>query len=154
MSLTLTLVDSDLGDQIIPLIDKFEARIKAAEPIFNLDGRKLEEVIRTVPYHQASYDQTLQEVKAVEEWLLTIKEKRVAKAWKKYNEGYSRALTTRDIQAYIGGEKDVVEINQILIEIVLIKNNMAAIVDAIRQIGWMVSHITKLRVAELDEAIL
>jgi hypothetical protein len=154
MSLTLALTDSDLGSQIIPLIDKFEAKIKAAEPIFNLDGRKLEEVIRTVPYHQASYDQTLQEVKALEEWLLTLKEKRVAKAWKKFNEGYSRALTTKDIQAYIGGEKDIVEINQILIEIVLIKNNMAAIVESIKQIGWMVSHITKLRVAELEEAIL
>lgn len=154
MSLTLSLNENDFSDVIIKMMDKFEAKIKAAEPIFNLDGRKLEEVIRTVPYHQASYDQTLQEVKAVEEWLLTMKEKRVAKAWKKFNEGYSRALTTRDIQAYIGGEKDIVEINQILIEIVLIKNNLAAIVDSIKQIGWMMGHITKLRIAELEEAIL
>lgn len=153
MSLTLSLSESEL-DKIIPLMDKFEARVKAAEPIFNLDGRKLEEVLRTLPYHQASYDQTLQEVKAVEEWLLTMKEKRIAKVWKKYNEGYSRQLTTRDIQAYIGGEKDIIEINQILVEIVLIKNNLSAIVDAIKQMGWMCGHITKLRIAELDEVIL
>ena len=153
MSLTLSLSESEL-DKIIPLMDKFEARVKAAEPIFNLDGRKLEEVLRTLPYHQASYDQTLQEVKAVEEWLLVIKEKRVAKAWKKFNEGYSKALSTRDIQAYIGGEKDIVEINQILVEIVLIKNNLAAIVDAIKQIGWMCGNLTKLRIAELQDYIL
>ena len=153
MSLTLTLDESRLGE-IIPLLDKFEQRIQAAEPIFELDGRKLEEVIRQVPKHQSSYDKTLQEAKAIEEWLLVLKEKRVGKHWKKYNEGYSRALTTRDIQAYIGAEKDIVELNQILVEIVLIKNNLIAIVEAIKNMGWMVGHITKLRVAELEQAIL
>lgn len=153
MSLTLSLDESKL-EEIIPLIDKFNQRIKNAEPIFVLDGRKLEDVIKTLPKYQAAYEQFYQEIKAVEEWVLVIKEKRVAKAWKKFNEGYSRALSTRDIQAYIGGEKDVVELNQVLVEIVLIKNNLSAIVESIKQLGWMCGHLTKLRVAEMQDYIL
>jgi hypothetical protein len=154
MSFLLTLNEDDLGEILVNQLPKYEKKIKAAEAIFNLDGRKLEEIIRTVPQHQASYDQSYQELKALEDWIANQKDRKVAKLWKKYNEGYSRALSTKDITSYIAGEKDIIEINQIIIEITLLKNNMLAITDAIKNIGWMVSHITKLRVAELQETIL
>lgn len=153
MSWLLTLSEDKL-EELIPILERFEEKIKAAEPIFKLEGRRLEEVARTLPQYQSSYNQSHQEVKAVEEWLNNIKDKRVSKLWKKYTEGYSRALSTRDIQAYIGGEKDIVELNQIIIEVTLLKNQLNSIVDALIQIGWMVGHITKLRVAELQDVIL
>lgn len=153
MSFLLTLDENKLTE-VIPFIEKFEAHINAAEPIFNLDGRRLEEILRTLPHHQSSYDKSLQEAKALEEWLISIKDARVAKLWKKYNEGYSRALTTRDIQSYIGGEPIIIELNQILIEVVLLKNNLNSIVESIKQLGWMCSNIVKLRVAMLEEAVL
>ena len=153
MSFLLTLSEDKL-EEIIPLLPKYEAKIKAAESIFILEGRKLEEIIRTLPHHQASYDASFQEMKALEEWLNNQKDRKVAKLWKKYTESYSRALSTKDIQSYIGGEKDIVEINQIIIEISLLKNHLASIVDSLRQMGWMVGHITKLRVSEIQEAIL
>lgn len=153
MSFLLTL-DEEKLDEIIPMLYRYEKHIKAAEPIFNLEGRKLEEIIRTVPQYQATYDGDLQELKALEDWINNIKEKKVGKLWKKYNEGYSRALSTRDIQAYIAGEKEIVDLNQIIIEVVLLKNHTLSIVEALKQIGWMVSHITKLRVAEMQDAVL
>jgi hypothetical protein len=154
MSFLLTLNEDDLGSILVDQLPKYEKKIKAAEAIFNLDGRKLEEIIRTVPQHQASYDKSYQELKSLEDWIANQKDKKVAKLWKKYNEGYSRALSTKDITSYIAGEKDIVEINQIIIEVTLLKNHMLSITDSIKQIGWMVSHITKLRVAELQETIL
>lgn len=153
MSFILTL-DEDKLDAIIPLLPKYEERIRNAETIFKLEGRRLEEIMRTLPHHQASYDESLNELKALDEWVNNIKEKKIAKFWKKYNEGYSRQLTTRDIQAYIAGEKEIVEINQIIIEVTLLKNNLASIVEALRQLGWMVGHVTKLRVAEMQDAVL
>jgi hypothetical protein len=93
-------------------------------------------------------------MKALEDWVNNIKEKKTAKLWKKYNEGYQKALSARDIQAYIAGEKDIVETNQIIIEVLLIKNQLNAIVEALKNLGWMVGHITKIRVAELQETIL
>jgi len=153
MSFLLTL-DEDKLDEIIPLLPKYEEKIAAAEPIFKLEGRRLEEIIRTLPHYQVSYDQSYQEIKALEDWVNNIKEKKIAKLWKKYNEGYQKALSARDIQAYIAGEKDIVELNQIIIEITLLKNNLLSIVEAIKQMGWMTGHVTKLRVAEMQDAIL
>lgn len=153
MSITLQLDESKL-DEIIPVLDKYQDQIEAAAPIFNIEGRRLEEVARTLAHYQASYDQSLHDIKAVEEWINVIKEKKVGKLWKKYTEGYSRQLTAKDIQAYIGADQEIVDINQIQIEVVRIKGHLAAIVESIKQLGWMVGHMTKLRVAELQDAVL
>ncbi len=146
--------ESDKLTEFASVLPSYEEKIQAAAPIFKVEGRRLEEIARTLPHYQSSYDQTHQELKALEDWVLNLKEKVTSRLWKKYNEGYSRQLSTRDIQAYIAGEPGIVEINQILIEIKLHKDQCAAIVEALKQLGWMVSHITKLRVAEMQDAIL
>lgn len=152
MSFILALDESKL-EQLIELLPRYEQKILDAEPIFKLDGRRLEEIIRSLPHYQSNYDQSLQEIKAVDAWLETLKEKVTAKLWRKYLEGYPRALSTRDIQAYIAGEKDIVELNQIAIEVTLLKNKFEAIVEALKQMGWMMGHVTKLRVSEMQDAI-
>lgn len=153
MSFLLNL-DEEKLDRIVPLLPKYEEKIAASEPIFQLEGRRLEEIMRTLPHYQATYDQAYQELKSLEEWVNNIKEKKVGKLWKKYNESYSRALSTRDIQAYIASEKDIVELNQILIEVILLKSSMLSIVEALKQMGWMAGHVTKLRIAEMQDTIL
>lgn len=153
MTFLLTL-DEDKLEEIIPLLPKYEKMIAAAEPIFKIEGQRLEGVMRTLPHYQSSYDQAFQEMKGLEEWIINIKEKRVGKLWKKYNEGYSKTLSTKDITMYIASEKEVVEINQIIIEVVALKNNLLAIVESLKQLGWMVGHITKLRISEMQDAIL
>lgn len=153
MSFLLTLSEDKLED-IVPLLSKYEDKINAAEPIFKLENRRLEEIMRTLPYYQTTYDQAHQDMKALEDWVTNIKDKRVGKLWKKYTEGYSRQLTSRDIQAYIGADQEIVELNQILIEVVVLKNNLNAIVESIRQLGWMVGNITKLRISEMQDAML
>jgi uncharacterized protein YukE len=150
----LLLLNEDELEKIVPLLPKYEIMVENAKPIFELEGRRLEEIARTLPKYQSSYDQAHQEMKALEDWVNNIKEKKTAKLWKKYNEGYQKALSARDIQAYIAGEKDIVETNQIIIEVLLIKNQLNAIVEALKNLGWMVGHITKIRVAELQETIL
>jgi hypothetical protein len=147
-------LSEDRLEEIIPLLDKYEKKIAAAEPIFKLEGRRLEEIMRTLPHYQVSYDQSFQEVKGLEEWVINIKEKRVGKLWRKYTEGYNRVLSAKDVQAYIAAEKEIVELNQILIEVVVLKNNLQSIVESVKQMGWMVGHVTKLRIAEMEEAIL
>ena len=153
MSFMLTLSEERL-EEIVPLLAKYEEKIAAAEPIFKLEGRRLEEIMRTLPHYQSSYDQSYQEVRGLEDWIINIKEKKVGKLWRKYNEGYSRALSAKDIQAYIAADQEIVELNQILIEVVVLKNNLNAIVESLKQMGWMCGHVTKLRIAELQDAIL
>lgn len=153
MSFLLTLEEDKLNN-IVGLLVKYEESIERAEPIFQLESRRIEEIARTLPHYQSSYDQQLQEIKGLEDWLNNIKEKKVARFWKKYNEHYSRALSTRDIQAYIAGEQEIVDLNQIIIEVTLLKSKFASIVEALKQMGWMLGHITKLRISEMEDAIL
>jgi hypothetical protein len=153
MSFLLTLDEEQLGE-IVNLLPKYEEKIAAAEPIFKLEGRRLEEIMRTLPHYQSSYDASYHELKSLEEWVNTIREKKIGKLWKKYNEGYARALAARDIQAYINSEKEIVELNQIIIEIALLKNHLLSIVEALKQMGWMAGNITKLRISEMEDAIL
>ena len=84
MSFLLTLEEDKL-DEIIDLLDRYEQAVENAQPIFKLEGRRIEEIARTLPHYQSSYDQQYQELKSLEEWLNNLKEKRVAKLWKKYN---------------------------------------------------------------------
>lgn len=153
MSFLLTL-EMDKLEQILVILPKYEQKVKDAEVIFELEGRKLEEIARTLPHHQQNYGRAYQEMKALAEWLQNVKEKETAKLWKKYVEGYPKQLSTRDIQAYIAGEKIIVELNQIIIEVDLTKNHLYEITENLRNMGWMVGHITKLRVAELQETVL
>lgn len=158
MSFVMTLPDDGnfdmFGEQIADHLARYEKLIEEAEPIFKVEGRLIEEVCKTIPHYQARYDQAYHEVKALEEWINVAKERKLARLWKKYNEGYSRQLTTRDIQAYINGEKDIVDINQLLVETTLIKNNLFAIVDAVKQLAWTMSNIVKLRVAQIQDTSL
>ena len=153
MSFLLNL-EIDKLEMILDVLPKYEKKVEEAAAIFKLEGRKLEEIMRTLPHYQSTYDQALQEMKALEEWVNNVKDKENARLWKKYIEGYPKQLATRDVQSYIGGEKTIVELNQIIIEVSLIKNHLNSIVESLKQLGWMMSHVTKLRVAEIEDATL
>jgi hypothetical protein len=153
----LLLLDAekpDCLDAILPLLPKYEELIEKADPLFNLAGQRLEVVARELPKHQTKYSKALKEIKGLVEWLNTVKDKRVAKVWKRFTEGYAAKLGPNDIKNYVGGDKEIIEINQIIIEVELIKQQLESVVSGFEQMGWMVAHITKLRVAELQEYIM
>jgi hypothetical protein len=153
MSFLLTLSDDRLAE-IIPLLEKYEKKIEEAEPLFNLNGQKLEFVCKTLPHHLSSYDQSYQELKSLEEWLNSKRDKVQARLWKKYTEGYARALSAKDIQAYIAGEPEFVTFTEIILEVSHLKGKFQSIGEGFTTMNWMVGHITKLRIAELQDVTL
>jgi hypothetical protein len=134
-------------------LPRFELKIAQAAPVFQLEGQRLEHVARTLPHHQAEYDQLLREAKALYAWLEVWQGKLEAKHLKNYHRG-SRAMTAKELGTFIAGEPDMVEHSEIMIDVALVRDKLDAIVEAIRQLGWMLSHITKLRVAELQDVLL
>jgi hypothetical protein len=133
MSIVLTLNTEDpaiLISQIMNIIMTYDGHIEKAEPLFDIENKKLEE------------------------WLIIQREKVQSKLWKKFLEGYPRALASKDIQMYIQGDKEFIECNETILEISNIKNKLQSIVKSFDSMSWMLSHITKLRVAELQDAVL
>ena len=153
MSFLFTLEEDRLAEQLPAIFENYEKHITAAEPLFQLAGLRLELIARNLPHHQTFYAQRAAEMKQVMRWLENYKAKLEARFTKNYSQG-QRALAVREATTYINGEKDIVELNQLIIEATLLYTQLDEIVEGFRQMGWMVGNITKLRVAELQEVIL
>lgn len=153
MSFLFTLEDDKLADQLPKIFENYEKHVKEAEPLFSLDGMRLELIARNLPQHQTFYAHRANEMKQVVKWLENYKAKLEARFTKNYSQG-QRALGTREATVYINGEKDIVELNQLIIEASLLYSQLDEIVEGFKQMGWMLGNITKLRVAELHEAEL
>jgi hypothetical protein len=96
----------------------------------------------------------LQEIEAVLEYL-NIELRRIrSKAFKKYLENYQRALSSRDCEKYVEGEADVVDMEKIINEFAMLRNQWLGIVKALDIKQWQLSNIIKLRAAGLEDISL
>ena len=153
MSFLFTLEEGKYEEQLLDIFANYEKHIAKAEPLFDLEGRRLEEIAQALPRHQTFYAQRANEMKHVGKWLENYRAKLEARFTRNYSQG-QRALGVREAAIFINGEKEIVELNQFIIETNLLQSQLDEIVDGFRQMGWMVGNITKLRVAELQEAVI
>ena len=132
---------------------QWEEEINNAEPLFDIEGERLEKLARDIPHHQFFYAKRAQEARAVVKWLEIQKTRKESRHVKNYNNS-PRALGAREQALYVQGEKDVVELNQLIVEVALKQQQFDEIVEAVKQMAWMLGHITKLRVAEMQDVII
>lgn len=154
MSFLLTLDESRLAEQLIPILEAFDADIEKAEPLFKLDGQKLEHIARTLPYHQQLYAQRAQEAKHLVKWLENNLSKIEARMLKNMSMQSQRAFGVREQGQLIAGEREVIEQKQLIIEASLAHQKLDEIVEAFKQMGWMLGHVTKLHVASIQDVVL
>jgi hypothetical protein len=96
----------------------------------------------------------LQEMEAILEYL-NIELRRIrSKAFRKYLENYQRALSSRDCEKYVEGEADVVDMEKIINEFAMLRNQWLGIIKALDQKQWQITNIIKLRVAGLEDISL
>ena len=139
---------------VVSYLKRYEDKLEEIRSIFEIEGKKLEAVNRTLPGYLARYDEIYNELKTLEEFLDKKRDTIVSPLWKKYNEKYSRQLSQRDITAYIAGEPEYVSITELIIEVKLLKEKYGAVVKALEQMGWSLKNIVELRVHELQDAVL
>ena len=96
----------------------------------------------------------LQEIEAVLEYLNIELRRTRSKAFKKYLEGYARALSSRDCEKYVDGEADVVDMEKIINEFAMLRNQWLGIIKALDIKQWQLSNIIKLRTAGLEDVVL
>lgn len=96
----------------------------------------------------------LQEIEAVLEYLNIELRKIRSKAFKKYLENYQRALSSRDCEKYSDGEADVVDMEKIINEFAMLRNQWLGIIKALDIKQWQLSNIIKLRAAGLEDITL
>jgi hypothetical protein len=93
----------------------------------------------------------LQEIEAILEYLNIELRRERSKAFKKYLENYQRALSSRDCEKYVDGEANVVDLEKIVNEFALLRNQWLGIIKALDIKQWQISNIIKLRVSGMED---
>ncbi len=145
----LDILDKD-ETQIDAFCNHCLAEAKAAKAETEVEGH-LEKLARQIPSITDKRFSQLQEVEAVLE-MFNIKLKALkSKHYRAYLEHYSRTLGTRDIERYIDGESDVIELLTLINRVALVRNKFLSITKALEVKHWQIGNITKLKVAGLDD---
>ena len=154
MSLIGELKRASTLEAVAKRLEVYEILIEASKPIFELRNKKLEEMIKEQALNLVSYDQCLQECKTIESFMTNKLETTEATLHKHYLENSQRALGARDLTMYIKGDPQFSDVNQIVMEVAHIRRQLEAIVEAIKSLGWSLSHIVKLRIEQMDHTVL
>ena len=93
----------------------------------------------------------LQEIEGILEYLNIELRRERSKAFKKYLENYQRALSSRDCEKYSDGDPDVVDLEKIVNEFALLRNQWLGIIKSLDIKQWQLSNIIKLRTAGMED---
>ena len=138
---------------IVPAIQHFETQLNEARLDCGLKGN-VEKHSRDMPGIVEYRFNQLQELEAILEYLNIEMRKIKTKHYKKYLEGYNKALSSRDADKYAEGEDEVIDQQHIVNEVALIRNKFIGLIKAIDAKQFQINNIVKLRAAGLEDVSL
>jgi hypothetical protein len=145
-------VTKDIGN-IPDAIAYFESELIYAKDEVRIKGN-IEKAAAAMPGTVEHRYNQLQEIEAILEYLNIELRRLRSSLFRKYLENYQRALTSRDVEKYVDGEADVVDMEKIINEFALLRNKWLGITKALDQKQWQITNIVKLRVAGMEDATL
>lgn len=145
------IVSSDLS-KIADCIIHFESEFEDARREISMRKQTIERNSAELPGVVEFRFNQLQEIEAILEYLNIRLRKLRSEKFKKYLEAYNKTLSSRDAEKYIDGEQEVVDMALLINEFALIRNKFLGIIKGLDQKSWQLGHITRLRVAGLDDA--
>jgi hypothetical protein len=143
-------VTTDLSklDQMIADYEKELIQAKSEVKLFGSLEKNMSMLPGIVEYRFSQ----LQEIEAILNFL-NIQLRKIRRTFfQKYLENYNRALTSRDAEKYTDGQDEVIDCEIMINEVSLIRNKYLGIMKALDHKGYMMGHITKLKVVGIDDA--
>lgn len=147
-----TKVSQDVSN-IPDAVTYFESELSVARQEVRLSGN-LEKASASMPGVVEQRFSQLQEIEAILEYLNIELRRLKSSHFRKYLENYQRALSSRDVEKYVEGEADVVDMEKIINEFALLRNKWLGITKALDQKQWQITNIVKLRVAGMEDATI
>ena len=140
-------------DKIPDCIKYFETELQNAKKEVKIFGN-LEKASASLPGIVEHRFRQLQQIEAILEYLNIELRRERSKQFRKYLENYNRALSSRDAEKYVDGEQDVVDMDKIINEFALLRNQWLGITKGLDQKQWQITNIVKLRVAGMEDATI
>jgi len=131
-------------------LDHFYKEIEEARKEVKIYGN-VEKASASLPGIVEQRFNQLQEIEAILEYLNIELRRLRSKTFKKYLENYQRALSSRDVEKYVEGEADVVDMEKIINEFAMLRNQCLGIIKGLDIKQWQLSNIIKLRAAGLED---
>jgi len=145
-------ITQDLSN-IPKFIDYYNNELMNAKIEVKVNGN-VEVNIKELPGVTEQRFYQLQEIEAVLEYLNIQLRKIRRKYFKKYLEGYNRALSSRDAEKYVDGEDEVVNFEILINEVALLRNRWLGIMKGLDTKQWQLGHIVKLRTAGMEDVVV
>ena len=152
MAMWYAKVSKDLA-YLPSCIDYFYYELDSAKKEVKIYGN-IEKAAAALPGIVEQRFNQLQEIEAVLEYLNIELRRLRSKTFKKFLETYQRALSSRDVEKYVDGESDVIDMEKVINEFAMLRNQWLGVIKGLDIKQWQLSNIIKLRVAGLDDVTL
>lgn len=147
-----TRITADLS-QIPNFIFHYENELEKARSDVRIYG-KIEKNLADLPGITEYRFSQLQEIEAVLNYLNIQLNKIRRKHFQKYLENYNRSLTSREAEKYVDGEDEVIDYETIINDVALVRNKWLGVMKGLESKNFQLGHITKLRVAGMEDIVL
>ena len=133
------------------MIEYFDKELEEARKEIKQVGI-IENIAAKLPsYHENRFGQ-LQQVESVMEVLEIEMRQLEAEKFKHFLEHYRRQLSSSDCKKYVDGDKEVVELAELINEVAYIRNQYVGIIKALEMKAFQINNIVKLRTAGIEDA--
>jgi len=132
-------------------LDYFDAEYQVARREVWLQGI-IERQAATLPGLVEQRFCQLQEIEAILEHLNIQLRKIKNRHYRKYLESYNRALSSRDAEKYADGEDEVLDHEELVNEVALMRNKWLGVIKSFDSKQFQINNVVKLRAAGLDDA--
>ena len=149
MAMWLTKVSADMSN-LVDFIGYYEQELEQARLDCLIRG-SVEKSVTAMPGITEYRFNQLQEIDAVLNYMNIQLRKLKTKHFKKFLEGYARALTSRDAERYTEGEQEVIDYEILINEVSLLRNRYLGIIKSIESKNFMLGHVVRLRTAGLED---
>lgn len=145
-------VSKDLAN-LPSCIDHYYQELNSAKAEVRIHGN-VEKASASLPGIVEHRFNQLQEIEAILEYLNIELRRTRSRTFRKYLENYQRALSSRDVEKYVEGEQDVVDMEIIVNEFAMLRNQWLGIIKGLDIKQWQLSNVIKLRAAGLEDITL
>lgn len=131
-------------------VSEYQTELEQAKKETSIHGN-LEKNLAALPGVTEHRFGQLQNIESVLNFLNIQQRAIKQKYYKKYLESYGRALTSRDAERYADAEQEVIDMDLVIAEVALLRNQFLSIIKALESKNFMLGHITRLRAAGLED---
>ncbi len=140
--------------EVIPvLVEEYENHITDIESFFELGQKR---ILETASEHASKLTKIgilIQECNNIIEFLEIELNRIQGELWKTCLTSSPREMSSKDISMMINSNSEIVSLKTMINTVKYPKSKLEEVKSGIQDLGWMISHVTKLYAAQIEDAM-